>query len=671
LKAVNNNIGGPFHYRVEFRGPVADHEAQAIRALSELLWVGPGRPGEADAALRRCCSALEQMKVLHGDKLQDYVVPVANMVLHAPCRAVRTSLWSRFVLAQAQEDWTLGHLFYWAFRCVADSPDAEGGVREDAEAKCAEVACLLRAKALSLGLQVLLESANDAARLGRTQPRAVAMDPDQVTPLIDLLSRLNGIGIEIVKVKDKESRLARLRSLIQEINDRTVGMAPVPALMLAPHSFRYRDQVPASVLQLPTSEARVLSSKERAPYLVLLEVETHRIGSFGPFGLRKGVGCCRRARPRDAEVTSGHAKGAEVDGDEEVSLIRMSSCEHREAVTGKLLEHDLRPKGIFKKEDWPQVVTRVQGSSQHGSKPGWHVVSMIVKSNADDVRQEELAYRLLRWFQHVFHRHKLRLWLQPFLIVATTYDGGVLETVANAISLSDLKKSYGSSWHSLKSYFETAFPLADQGAGGHPSRSEAIMNFIWSMAAYSIVCYVLAIRDRHNGNILIDERGHILHVDFGFMLCGAPGGRVLQGMGGFEHSAGFKLTDELVEVLNMAGGEPFAVFRQAMADGLLAVRAHADELLALLQLSTLGAENSSQRCFTHPRGYPEAVLEDVCGRLGLPSCAGRRQGGSGGAAAVDSDEGFREWVDKMIDDSMGHWRSRLYDKYQYHFTDVH
>ncbi|CAK0823222.1 unnamed protein product [Prorocentrum cordatum] len=286
-------------------------------------------------------------------------------------------------------------------------------------------------------------------------------------------------------------------------------MAPVPALMLAPHSFRYRDQVPASVLQLPTSEARVLSSKERAPYLVLLEVETHRIGSFGPFGLRKGVGCCRRARPRDAEVTSGHAKGAEVDGDEEVSLIRMSSCEHREAVTGKLLEHDLRPKGIFKKEDWPQVVTRVQGSSQHGSKPGWHVVSMIVKSNADDVRQEELAYRLLRWFQHVFHRHKLRLWLQPFLIVATTYDGGVLETVANAISLSDLKKSYGSSWHSLKSYFETAFPLADQGAGGHPSRSEAIMNFIWSMAAYSIVCYVLAIRDRHNGNILIDERGHI------------------------------------------------------------------------------------------------------------------------------------------------------------------
>ncbi|CAK0866706.1 unnamed protein product [Prorocentrum cordatum] len=106
------------------------------------------------------------------------------------------------------------------------------------------------------------------------------------------------------------------------------------------------------------------------------------------------------------------------------------------------------------------------------------------------------------------------------------------------------------------------------------------------------------------------------------MLCGAPGGKVLQRMGGFEHSQGFKLTDEMMEVLNMGGGKPFEVFRKAMADGMLAVRAHADELLALLQLSTLGTENSSQRCFTHPRGFPEAVLEDVCERLTLPGCPG-------------------------------------------------
>lgn len=51
----------------------------------------------------------------------------------------------------------------------------------------------------------------------------------------------------------------------------------------------------------------------------------------------------------------------------------------------------------------------------------------------------------------------------------------------------------------------------------------------------------LQVKDRHNGNLLIDEEGHIIHIDFGFILSNSPGGV------NFE-SAPFKLTRELLEV---------------------------------------------------------------------------------------------------------------------------
>lgn len=78
---------------------------------------------------------------------------------------------------------------------------------------------------------------------------------------------------------------------------------------------------------------------------------------------------------------------------------------------------------------------------------------------------------------------------------------------------------------------------------------------------YSIVTYLLQIKDRHNGNILLDRDGHLIHIDFGFMLGQSPGGV------GFE-AAPFKLPSEYLEVLGPSFLEFKKLFREGFEAGL-------------------------------------------------------------------------------------------------------
>eukprot|EP00286_Rhodomonas_abbreviata_P009167 CAMPEP_0181321492 /NCGR_PEP_ID=MMETSP1101-20121128/18721_1 /TAXON_ID=46948 /ORGANISM="Rhodomonas abbreviata, Strain Caron Lab Isolate" /LENGTH=162 /DNA_ID=CAMNT_0023429337 /DNA_START=78 /DNA_END=566 /DNA_ORIENTATION=- len=156
------------------------------------------------------------------------------------------------------------------------------------------------------------------------------------------------------------------------------------------------------------------------------------------------------------------------------------------------------------------------------------------------------------------------------------------------------------------------------------------------MAAYSVASYVLQIKDRHDGNILLERSGGVVHIDFGFML-----GRRMNDMVEFER-APFKLTQDHVDV--MLVGQGGACYQQYLAlciEGLLRLRKHSHKLLTLVRAMQAG---SPLPCL---EGGPQ-VLADLEERLGVHKTEGE---------IVD---GFI----KLRDASLQAWSTNAYDMLQ-------
>ncbi|KAL2347242.1 hypothetical protein Fmac_001242 [Flemingia macrophylla] len=280
-------------------------------------------------------------------------------------------------------------------------------------------------------------------------------------------------------------------------------------------------------------------------------------------------------------------------------------------------------------ELWEVKKERIRQASIHGNLPGWDLRSVIVKSG-DDCRQEHLAVQLISHFYDIFQEAGLPLWLRPYEVLCTSSYTALIETIPDTASLHSIKSRYPNI-SSLREFFIAKYQEDS------PSFKLAQRNFVESMAGYSLVCYLLQVKDRHNGNLLMDEEGHIIHIDFGFMLSNSPGGV------NFE-SAPFKLTRELLEVMDSdAEGIPsefFDYFKVLCIQGFLTCRKHAERIILLVEM----LQDSGFPCF---KGGPRTI-QNLRKRFHLNL----------------TEEQCVSLVLSLISSSLDAWRTRQYDYYQ-------
>lgn len=493
----------------------------------------------------------------------------------------------------------------------------------------------------------------------------------RLAPELEFIKALISIGKLLSSIPTKEAKTTRLLAELHTLN------LNLPARVWLPvHS-----EIPHHIVRIPPQASAVLNSKDKAPYIIYVEVlevedihtspvptkimntlrhtkseenlaaegaalaESASLCAFSVYGNPdEETGDCWSQE--DDEISQQYMQLRKPMDRDTISQLSQESSDSREPpvfiaagdIRRRLSEslHDSRraafthdpedPSAAALKEPWEEKERRVRDASPYGHMASWRLLSVIVKCG-DDLRQELLASQLLTMLQRIWETERIHLWVRPYKILCLSNDSGLIEPILNTVSLHQIKKHCQLS---LLQYFKREY-------GSHNSEAflTAQRNFVQSCAAYCLVSYLVQVKDRHNGNILLNNEGRLIHIDFGFILSTSP--RNL----GFETSP-FKLTPEFVEVMGGLGSDMFEYFKILILQGLIAARKHMDRILNLVEIMRSG---SQLPCFKSGA----ATVQGLKNRFHLNL----------------TEEQLQLLVDNLVESSIHSLSTKLYDGFQY------
>ncbi|XP_017857736.1 PREDICTED: phosphatidylinositol 4-kinase beta-like [Drosophila arizonae] len=313
--------------------------------------------------------------------------------------------------------------------------------------------------------------------------------------------------------------------------------------------------------------------------------------------------------------------------------VRTRHCKNLSCENTKPFSNDPEdPSAAALKEPWHEKEKLIRESSPYGHLSNWRLLSAIVKCG-DDLRQELMATQLLQMFKIIWLEENVDLWVRPYKIICLSNDSGLIEPILNTVSLHQIKKN---SNKSLRDYF-----IGEYGAATGERFCQAQKNFVQSCAAYCLISYLLQVKDRHNGNILLHSDGHIIHIDFGFILSISPKNL------GFEQSP-FKLTHEFVDVMGGTDSEHWREFNRLLLVGMMSVRKHMDRIINLVEIMR---SNAHLPCFKN-------------------GCSGTVQNLRKRFHMNLTEQEMERKVEQLVQDSLKSLSTKLYDGYQYYTNGI-
>lgn len=326
-----------------------------------------------------------------------------------------------------------------------------------------------------------------------------------------------------------------------------------------------------NILNINISFSKTLNSVENVPYILVYEcarkIKKEKKEFYNDIYLLRQLYALEKTGNENQSIKDKIIEQLVLDdsSSQNESIEEETTSTFHNTHTSNEIVYKEECSKLKNKMTWAETVNEIKKSSQFSElKPE---VKCIIIKTGNELGPEVIASEVLTEMKDIFAEENLRIWVKPYKIYPVYHNAGFVEVISNAKSIHEIKKAH-SSISGGKTFLKKFYCEKYQ-----DNLEKAIQNFLESLVGYSLVSYFLGLKDRHNGNILIDDDGHVVHVDFGFVLGLHPGIFCVE-------TAPFKMSAEYIHLL----GNRLDEFKKLFIQGFLAMRNNHKKLLRIMEI---------------------------------------------------------------------------------------